>query len=254
MGEQLSFTELTVSVEDVKRIEDKMDEVPKETPKESTAKAAPKEETKVADKKKSALPGSVCGYSRYEAVSSFHKELRRGDVEKATYWLETLITGGAPSWYIANYLYWISAEELAIEEVHGGFGTYLANLNTHGTKADPYQLYYATMRFCKAKKWWEDEESILMRKLWAENVRVLKQKEKDKMLDVPLYAHDRHTSKGKTLMQKGEADLRYSGMWQGMIWRQKAFEQHGTIDVEWDEVTWEKDEYDFWVWMENEIC
>lgn len=250
MSKQLSFTELTVSIDDVKRIEEKA-----EAPKKEAPKPAKEEAKKVADdKKKGGLPGSVCGYSRYEAVSAFHKELRRGDMQKATYWLSVLMEGGCPSWYIANYLYWISAEELAMEEVHGDFGIYLANLNTHGTKADPYQLYYAVMRFCKAKKWWEDEHSIYMRRLWAENVRVLKQKEEDKMLDIPRYAHDRHTSKGKSLVTKGEADLRYAGQWQGMIWREKAFEQHGTIDVEWDAVTWGEGELDFWTWMENHIC
>lgn len=244
--QQISFEELAFNEAELNNPPPaKPVEKPKAKPK------ATKEEKDVAeDKKKGSLPNWICGYSRFEVVSSFHKELRLGNEEKATYWLQVMITGGVGAWYPANYLWWISAEELAMEEVHGDFGQYLGLLNQLGTKADPYQLYYAVMRFCKAKKWWEDPESCRMRDLWGKNQRALKDGEK--LFDIPLYAHDRHTSKGKALMKTGEADLRYSGMWNGMKWRQKAFEQHGTIDVEWDDVKWEDGEYDYWDKMERD--
>jgi len=199
------------------------------------------------------LPIKLCGYDRWEAVSSFHKELRRGSTQKATYWLQVLLEGGMPAWYVANYLWWIHGEELSMKEVHGDFGIYLAVLNTHGKKADPYQLYYAVIRFCKAEKWWEDEASVEMRLFWAKNAEALK-KDRKHLHDVPEYAYDSHTRVGKQRMKDGTADLRYSGTWMGMMWRAKAYAQFKTIDVEWDTVAWEEGELEHWQMMEKEVC
>ena len=246
--EQISFEDLATG--------NVAPDAPAEEPKKTKTSSKKKEETNVAEDKKGkgGLPETVCGYSRYEVVSAFHKELRKGDVKKATYWLQVMLSGGVGAWYIANYLWWIHAEELAMEEVHGDFGTYLAALNQHGSKADPYQLYYAVIRFCKAKKWWECEESTKMRLLWAKYAKILKENNEEEKLEIPYYAHDRHTAKGKALMKAGKADLRYSGTWMGMIWRRKAMEQFGRIDVPWEDVKWEDGELEFWQYMEDNIC
>ena len=89
-----------------------------------------------------------------------------------------------------------------------------------------------------------------MRLLWGKHQRALKDGERPH--DIPEYAHDRHTQKGKALMKSGDADLRYSGMWEGMIWRRKAIEQHGTIDVPWESVTWDEGELEHWTKMERD--
>ena len=124
-----------------------------------------------------------------------------------------------------------------MEEVHGPLGAYLACLNTHGTKADPYQLIYAVMAICRAKKWWEDESSRLMRSRWMAIDAILESDEGK--LAIPEYAYDGHTLKGKRLMEKGEADLRFAGHWIGMLWRaeaSKAVNGASINDLRWEDV------------------
>jgi len=254
MSVQLTLEELfTVDKSKIELVKDAVKELEKPSAKKESKWHSDTKDTQPA-KARDGLPVKLCGYDRWEAVSSFHKELRRGDKEQATYWLQVLLDGGMGESYVANYLWWISGEELAISEVHGNFGIYLGMLNTHGKKADPYQLYYAVMEFCDARKWWEDDESILMRDLWAKNAKAIKEKDTEEMLLIPDYALDGHTRKGKALMKDGKADLRYSGCWQGMIWRQKAMEQFGTILIPWEDVKWEPGELEEWEYMEKNIC
>lgn len=71
---------------------------------------------------------------------------------------------------------------------------------------------------------------------------------------VPLYAHDNHTYAGKALLrrypheykpgaQQDHLDIRLSGAYMGICWRQLAVAQHGRIDVPWCEVGWPE-----WMW------
>lgn len=77
-----------------------------------------------------------------------------------------------------------------------------------------------------------------------------------KLLPVPWYAIDFHTGNGKRIwntrrrsIKIGDPsatrilDLRYSAAWVSMMWRYHAFKQHGTIDVNWEDVKMPEAEY-----------
>jgi hypothetical protein len=66
---------------------------------------------------------------------------------------------------------------------------------------------------------------------------------------IPLYAQDNHTWVGKAYLRRfkwqlgngipqTDIDFRMCGAYLGVAWRYLAFNQHGTIDVPWEEVKW----------------
>lgn len=87
----------------------------------------------------------------------------------------------------------------------------------------------------------EDEVKEIVDKVYS---RILSGKE----LEIPLYALDIHTRRGKKLWYAHrnklvkigqpvkEIDLRYTGDWIGTLWRRYAYLQHGTILVPWESV------------------
>lgn len=72
-----------------------------------------------------------------------------------------------------------------------------------------------------------------------------------RIVQVPIYAHDNHTWRGKSLMSRfsGELlpgaeqthlDFRYCGAYYGVAWRYLAYNQHRSISVPFAEVKWPK--------------
>lgn len=66
---------------------------------------------------------------------------------------------------------------------------------------------------------------------------------------IPIYAHDNHTYRGKQLIRKWpeelkpdatqeHLDFRLCGAYFGVAWRMQAYNQHGSIDIPWDQVNW----------------
>jgi hypothetical protein len=205
------------------------------------------------------IPNTFLKYSRWDVISAFHKELRRGDIEQATYWLQVMIDGGAPFPYIANYLWQVASEELALDEETRDVVNYIAWCRNFSGHIFPYHLYYATALFCKAKKWWEDDLASELRQLWAKHAKAMKDQS---FQDIPEYAHDKHTAKGKKLVAAGEADRRWEGSWAGMVFRREAWmiaQKTGRDikDIAWDEV-WGSPEgkknLAFWEFMEANVC
>src|SRR5690606_5957362 len=115
----------------------------------------PKEKDGVTTNNKRS-PTSMLGRSRWDVVSAFHKELRRGDFEQATYWMQVMLEAHTPVSYIITYLWRIASEELAPDQLE--VVNYLAHLRANDTEIYPYHLYYAVLLFCRAKKWWEDDD------------------------------------------------------------------------------------------------
>lgn len=219
---------------------------------------------------KGGIPTAFLKYNRWDVISAFHKELRRGDIEKATYWLEVMTKGGAPDTYILSYLWHIGPEELSLHETE--LMTWLGAVRSNVDKVSAYFKYYAVIRFCQAKKWWQCEDSKRARELWAKNQKELYDAERGTATyrDFPAYVHDKHTSKGQHALKNGTADQRLEGSWAGMVWRAEAQAILDTermdaeardekpvrkelIDVTWDEV-WSqpkaKGQLEFWTWME----
>lgn len=218
---------------------------------------------------KSAIPPKFHHYSRWDVISAFHKELRRGDYENASYWLQVMISGGAPTGYLVTYLWQIASEELAPSEMD--VVNYLAHLRANISNLFPYHLYYAVLKFCRAKKWWEDADGKLAREMWAKHALNI---EAGKFRDIPHYAHDKHTARGRALLARGEADRRWEGTWTGMVFRSEA---HDLLEQERqeaeargeqpnrtriDEVTWNevwgrpeaKGQLEFWDQNGDKVC
>jgi hypothetical protein len=172
----------------------------------------------------------VGGYDRYEVVSAFHKEMRRGDKKEAYYWLDVMIQSGFSAWYVNNYIVSILGEELChcdmkpFQEIKT-----LANFKV----IDEYNLYAMVEKFCEAKKWWFCEKCSQRRKDWVETHKAVKKGRKK----VPLYALDTHTRRGKKLYANGEADMRWSGTDKGMAWRERVVKAGiDLLEAEWDDV------------------
>lgn len=173
----------------------------------------------------------VGGYDRYEVVSAFHKELRRGDVVEAVYWLEVMIQSEFSAFYINNYILSILGEELCSCEMQPFIEIKtLANFKV----VDEYNLYSMVEKFCDAKKWWYCEKcSYRHQELWVNTHMAVKKGRKE----IPKYALDTHTRRGKKLHAQGEADMRWSGTDKGMAWRRRVVEAGLDImTARWDDV------------------
>lgn len=218
---------------------------------------------------KGAVPNSFHTYNRWDVISAFHKELRRGDVEQATYWLEVMLSGGGTDsngksrvrFYVMDYLFRACGEELAPSHPSAiACFDYIAKCMSYPDGIRVYHLYYAVSKFCAAKKWWFDEEGKDLRKLWAKHAKALHE---NKFREIPDYAHDKHTSRGAMLLQSNpqKMDRRWEGTWAGMVWRSKAAELAENDGVDsldgytWDEI-WNvvPKELEFWEWMEKDVC
>lgn len=204
------------------------------TPKKTTAAPA-----------RGGIPMAFGGVNRYVCISTFHKYLRKGDFEQASYWLHLMIDGNAPKLYLVGYLWQVSAEELAVHETD--VADYLAGMRANVDKVSHYHLYYGLWLFCKATKWWDDETSCEIRRVALANAIELHDQPTRK---VPHFAHDKHTTTGLSYLKAGTADRRWEGTWVGMTWRQNAaalvrrfgaiFERDNGRKMTMDDVTWEE--------------
>ena len=199
-----------------------------------------KEEVEVEESKKESYSGNInmFGYNKFEVISSFHKELRRGDFEQASYWIEVLIQGKASGAYLSGYIASIIGEELCLCDT-----TIALKIKSYLNykKMCTYSLIAAVHLFCESKKWWFCEQCATRRLIQRRNVKEIMS---DKKREIPNYAHDIHTRLGKMLWEKGSADKRWSGTWEGMFWRRKCVEQgKDLLTTEWGDVVYDNYEY-----------
>lgn len=181
----------------------------------------------------------VNGLDRWEVISAFHKELRRGDKEAAWYWLETMIQSEFSQWYMTNYIVGVLSEELCTCDMKV-WGEIRA-LAEYKNK-DPYRLYAMVEKFCEAKKWWFCQKCSDRRLSWVQTRKDVKAGSRP----VPFYAYDPHTDKGKRLAARGHADLRWSGTWPGVMWRMRAAKAGlDLLTAKWNDVDM-SDEEEFW--------
>jgi len=215
------------------------------------------EEEKVLPKKTGKTTGSTTGstsgptsisfgFDRYEVISTFHKSLRKGDVERSWYFLEVMIQSNIGVWYLNNYIGSIIAEELCIcdPDLVTGLKSYL---NPMAKSYDNYMLYGAVDIFCSSKKFWECDRCWQRKVANAKNIQNIKTENKPRF-DIPHYALDRHTLRGK-MLPENEVDWRYAGTWFSMYWRRKCTEQGLDINTaKWEDVKLsreEKEEFEF---------
>lgn len=86
----------------------------------------------------------------FVAISAFHKELRRGDVEKALYWGRCVVPHRGRHGII-QYM-----RSVMFEETRDlGLAKVILRLTAHGKSVTQHDTDRAIIRFCKAPKKWE---------------------------------------------------------------------------------------------------
>ena len=93
-----------------------------------------------------------CGkrYNAFEAVSSFHKELRRGDVDQALYWA-TIVVAHRGRHGVINYM-----RNIIFEETRDlALANYVFAMSSYGKSVSQLHMQRAVIRFCRAPKKWE---------------------------------------------------------------------------------------------------
>lgn len=180
---------------------------------------------------------------RYEVISAFHKELRRGDVEKAWYWLEVMIQSNFGVWYINNYLLNIIGEEICCCDPQFIVGL-KAYFNPSNKNYDDYLLYAGVDIFCNSKKFWECER-CWQRKVYEARYKKNIQEGKKPLYEIPFYALDKHTLRGKQISDE-KKDKRFSGTWESMYFRRKCIEQGFDLNsIKWNQVKLDEEELKF---------
>lgn len=195
-------------------------------------------------------------FDRYEVVSAWIKEMRRGDGEAALYWSRIMLEAGdlgqgnAESGYMIRRLQILATEDLCPTEGRWAV-PYAAALSkcAHETHA----INWATWVMAKAKKWWETDEGLELRRTvievkgevlsWLKGKtfdwgtgewRPIKDGELAKKRPIPSYAVDIHTYRGKGAKNRGEAvDERMSGNGAGVAERIIQGEKNGLDSKKW---------------------
>lgn len=89
-------------------------------------------------------------YNAFIAISAFHKELRRGDVDKAMYWATVMVAHRGKHGIVAYML------NILFEETRDlSLGRYLLKLRSKGKSVTLLEMQRAVARFCAAPKKWE---------------------------------------------------------------------------------------------------
>lgn len=195
------------------------------------------------------------GFDRYEVISAWIKEMRRGSTEDAVYWARIMLEAGdlgrgnAEVNYMVKRLQIFATEDLCPMEDWAV--SYAAGMSkcAHETHA----VLWFTYRLTLAKKWWETEHGLNIRTMtvvlkseihsWCRNQvfdwtagrwRPVKEGEQQKKRPVPPYAVDIHTWRGKRLVERKEAcDERWSGNGVGIAERLAQARKNGFDAKKW---------------------
>lgn len=173
------------------------------------------------------------GYDRYEVISAWIKEMRRGDAEGSVYWARIMLEAGdlgrgnAEVGYMCKRLQIFATEDLCpMEDWAVSYASGMSKC-AHETHA----VLWFTFRMALAKKWWETEPGLFLRSLtvklkseihsWSRGKvfdwptgrwREAKPEEVSKKRPIPSYAVDIHCWRGKELNRKQlPMDERWSG-------------------------------------------
>ena len=160
-------------------------------------------------------------FRKDEVISSMHKEIRRGDVEAAQYWLEVLYQAGESGYYLSRYLWIVAAEDVDDLEVQQ-YACQVFIAHCHYKQVELHHLLNLLDRLCKAPKKWETDrgcELELREKRIRDEVRAAMAGERDPR-PIPEYALDKHTAAGAARIRRGlPVDQRWSGSWEGVMHR-----------------------------------
>jgi len=145
------------------------------------------------------VPRTEGGYELFEVISALQKDIRRGNEKEALYW--ALELEGRFSKYLWRRLVAIVVEDIGManNELVGiivGLRREVEDLRKEGQVYSLNMLAYAVLALCRSPKTRESDEymnEVLRDKIYGR----LK-------LDIPDYALDQHTMRGKQMGRAGE--------------------------------------------------
>lgn len=164
-------------------------------------------------------------YDYFETLSALRKDIKLGRTEDAIYWLNVLLTyneSGAKT--AAKQLWIISAEDIDDQSVvMRAFAVY--QMVSKVSETD--HLFFLVAQMCKARKWFEHPDGVMVDYLWAKAIGDLKNNPKS----IPSYALDEHTAKGARDKKQGKTiDNRFSGHDFGRQQTRYLYEKYGKLD------------------------
>lgn len=163
-------------------------------------------------------------YDFFETISALRKEIKLGCTENAIYWLNVLLTyseSGAKT--AAKQLWIISSEDIDDQSVvMRAFAVY--QMVSKVSETD--HLFFLVAQMCKARKWFEHPDGVMVDYLWAKAIGDLKNHPKP----IPSYALDSHTAKGALAKKQGKIiDDRFSGTDYGRQQTKHLYERDGSL-------------------------
>lgn len=158
------------------------------------------------------------GYKLFDVVSALQKSIRRGDAKTAGYFALEMEASGYVR-YLWRRLFVISAEDIAgcvTQEVEALHNTFL-HVNAKSKKLDRPEgrlfIAKAVILLAKAYKC-RDADHLIIHVYDREKIRnddidcLLKKVTEADRMDIPEYAYDCHTSKGKAMGKTKEDFLK----------------------------------------------
>lgn len=152
-------------------------------------------------------------YQNREVVSALRKEIKLGRLEQALYWLTVMLDLGDGSAshrsYIARQLWIVAGEDIYDQNiVLQAYAVFQMTNVCYETD----HLYNLVSHMVKAPKIHNTEDGIAMDTLWGKAQGQIRRGE---FREMPSYAVDRHTYRGKSMRNK--TDERFSGTTYGRI-------------------------------------
>lgn len=179
-------------------------------------------------------------YDNREVISALRKSTKMARKEEAIWWLTVALdcgsgTGGHLK-YLARQLWIMAAEDCYDQQiVLQAFAVY----QMIGVCSETDHLYVLVSMMCDAEKMHEDRGAEMDR-LWGEAEGHMRN---GRWREVPSYAVDRHTYRGKTMLHKGQrTDERFSGTTFGRLATRFIWKAYGELTP--DGALTEK----FWSW------
>lgn len=231
MKHQRKFTKL--AQKEIKARERRFDDVPE-----------------YAEKWKKFMEGELLHetYYDYEIMAFFEDAFRTGNIPRMIW---------AVQWGDGHWQDWAKHLPSMIEDIgtNERLDKFVKTLERNASVAVWGYMLYALFELATGRMPEPDLAQVSKEELEAMVARV----ESMEPLEIPLYALDHHTRRGKRLYYENRPlpnvpnpnfDFRYSGHWAAMLWRWEAIRQHGTIRVPWESVKLNPDE--FWYYMRGE--
>lgn len=169
-------------------------------------------------------------YDNREVVSALRKSVKMARTEEAIWWLTVALEcsnhSGGHLKYLGRQLWIMAGEDMFDQQIVLQAYAVYQMIGTCNETDHMYQLVY---RMCEAEKVHESAGAEMDR-MWGEAQGKMRN---GQWRQVPSYAVDRHTYRGKSMMYRGErTDERFSGTDFGRMATRFLWRANGSLDPE----------------------